>query len=347
MLVIDRWPSQAWIARVSALATQSSITSENRKAGHGLFVILAGKVDLARPDELGGRRRFLTYGPGGVIGEMAQLAGRPALVDGYAQGPVEALVIPPDRLRALVVAEAGLGERIMRALMLRRIGMIEKGTGGPVIVGRAENGDVLWLKRFLSGIGHPYEWLNPETDPQASALIERFHVDPGQLPIALCPGGGLLHSPSETELARFIGLVGPIDPDRLFDVAVVGAGPAGLAITVYAASEGLSVLVLDCRAYGGQAGASARELPRLPTGITGVALMTSAYSQAHKFGVESASPAQVIGLEPADDLALVLKPLDGEHVSARSVVIASGAQYRRRHRRRSVGFGQGSRRGGG
>jgi thioredoxin reductase (NADPH) len=303
------------------------------EAGHGLFVILAGKVDLARPDESGGRRRFLTYGPGGVIGEMAQLAGRPALVDGYAQGPVEALVIPPDRVRALLVAEAELGERIMRALMLRRVGMIEKGTGGPVIVGRAENGDVLRLKRFLSGNGHPYEWLSPETDPEANALIERFHVDPGQLPVVLCPGGELLHNPSETELARCIGLVGPIDPDRVFDVAVVGAGPAGLATTVYAASEGLSVLVLDCRAFGGQAGASARIENYLgfPTGITGMALMTRAYSQAHKFGVETAIPAQVIGLEPADDLseALVLKLLDGERVSARSVVIASGAQYRR------------------
>jgi thioredoxin reductase (NADPH) len=120
---------------------------------------------------------------------MAQLAGRPALVDGYAQGPVEALVIPPDRVRALLVAEADLGERIMRALMLRRVGMIEKGTGGPVIVGRAENGDVLRLKRFLLGNGHPYEWLNPETDPEANVLIERFHVDPGQLPVVLCPGG--------------------------------------------------------------------------------------------------------------------------------------------------------------
>jgi thioredoxin reductase (NADPH) len=265
---------------------------------------------------------------------MAQLAGRPALLDGTAQGPVEALLIPPDRLRALLVAEAELGERIMRALMLRRVGMIEKGTGGPVIVGRAESGDVLRLKRFLAGNGHPYEWLNPETDPEAKALIERFHVDPGQLPIVLCPGGELLHNPSETELARRIGLVGPIDPDRVYDVAVVGAGPAGLAATVYAASEGLSVLVLDCRSFGGQAGASARIENYLgfPTGITGMALMTRAYSQAHKFGVETAIPAEVTGLQPSegrDDGQIVLKLSDDERVRARSVVIASGAQYRR------------------
>ena len=304
------------------------------EAGHGLFVILSGQVDLARHDETGGRRRFITTGPGGVIGEMAQLAGRPALLDGYAQGPVEALLIPPDRLRALLVGEAELGERIMRALILRRVGMIEKGTGGPIIVGRAENGDVLRLKRFLSRNGHPYEWLNPETDPEAKALIERFHVDPGQLPVVLCPGGELLHNPSETELARRIGLIGPIDPERVYDVAVVGAGPAGLATTVYAASEGLSVLVLDCRAFGGQAGASARIENYLgfPTGITGMALMARAYSQAHKFGVETAIPTEAKGLETSGDREegrVVLKLAGDERVTARSVVIASGALYRR------------------
>src|SRR4029077_9324985 len=136
----------------------------------------------------------------------------------------------------------------------------------------------------------------------------------------------------EDELARCIGLVGPIDPDRLYDVAVVGAGPAGVAAALYAASRGLSAIALDYRGFGGQAGASARIENYLgfPTGITGMALMTRAYSQAHKFGVETAIPAQVIGLEPADDLseAPVLKLLDGGRVSACSVVIASGAQYR-------------------
>jgi thioredoxin reductase (NADPH) len=304
------------------------------EAGHGLFVILAGKVDLAQRDESGGRRRFLTSGPGGVIGEMAQLAGRPVLLDAYAQGPVEALVIPPDRLRALLIAEAELGERIMHALIVRRVGMIEKGTGGPVIVGNPENGDVLRLEGFLTRNGHPSQRLNPETDPEAKALIERFQVHPGDLPIVLCPGGELLRNPSETELARCIGLVGPIDPDRVYDVAVIGAGPAGLATAVYAASEGLSVLVLDCRGFGGQAGASARieNYMGFPTGITGMALMARAYSQAHKFGVETAIPAEVTGLRALgdrDEGRVVLKLSGDEHVNARSVVIASGARYRR------------------
>ena len=144
------------------------------------------------------------------MGELAQLAGRPALVDAHAQGPVEALIIPPDQLRALLIAEAELGERIMRALILRRVGLIETGAGGPVIVGRAENGDVLRLEGFLRRNGHPHQRLDPETDPEAKALIERFHVDPGQLPIVLCPGGQLLRNP-ERDRARPLHRAGGAD----------------------------------------------------------------------------------------------------------------------------------------
>jgi thioredoxin reductase (NADPH) len=302
--------------------------------GRGLTIILAGKVDVTRRDPSGRREPIVTHGPGNFMGELAQLAGRPVLVDTYAQGPVEALTILPDRLRALLVAEAELGERIMRALILRRMGLLETGAGGPVIVGRAENGDVLRLEGFLRRNGHPRHRLDPETDPAAKALIERFHVDPGQLPIVLCPNGQLLRNPSETDLARCIGLVGPIDPDHVYDVAIVGAGPAGLATAVYAASEGLSVLVLDCRAFGGQAGASARIENYLgfPTGITGMALMARAYNQAQKFGVEMAIPDEVTSLQASadpDERRFALKLSNNERVSARSVVIASGARYRR------------------
>ena len=290
--------------------------------GHGLTIILDGKVDITQHDESGPRRLIVTQNRGEFIGELAQLAGQPALVDVYAQGPVEALIIPPERLRALLVAEADLGERIMRALILRRVGLLETGAGGPVIIGRAEDGDVLRLEGFLSRNGHPHQRLNPATDLEAKALIERFHVDPGELPIVLCPGGQLLRNPSENELARCIGLVGPIDPDHLYDAAVVGAGPAGLATAVYAASEGLSVLVLDRRSFGGQAGASARIENYLgfPTGISGMALMARAYNQAQKFGVEMAIPDEVkrleIGSNP-DNGKFVLTLSDNERVSAR------------------------------
>jgi thioredoxin reductase (NADPH) len=304
------------------------------ETGHGLSIILAGKVEVTRHKDAGGGEVIVTYGAGAFMGELAQLAGRPFLVDAYAQEPVEALIISPNRVRALLIAEAELGERIMRALILRRVGLLETGVGGPVIVGRPENSDVLRLEGFLSRNGHPRQRLNPETDPEANALIERFHVDPSQLPIVLCPGGQLLRNPSESELARCLGLVGSIDQDHVYDVAVVGAGPAGLAAAVYAASEGLSVLVLDRYAFGGQAGASARIENYLgfPTGITGMALMGRAYSQAQKFGVEMAIPDEVVGLEAPEDSVnghLRLRLSDDERVSSRSVVIASGARYRR------------------
>jgi thioredoxin reductase (NADPH) len=267
------------------------------------------------------------------MGGLAQLSGRPFLVDAYARGRVEALIIPPERLRALLVEEAELGERIMRALILRRVNLIQTGVSGPVIVGYPEDGDVLRLEGFLTRNGHPHLRLNPDTDPEARALIERFRIDPGQLPIVWSPGGHLLYNPTENELGRAIGLVGALDPKHTFDVAVVGAGPAGLAAAVYAASEGLSVLVLDRHAFGGQAGASTRIENYLgfPTGITGLALMGRAYSQAQKFGVEMAIPDQVDMVEAApvrDGAGFVMTLSNAERVSARSVVIASGARYR-------------------
>lgn len=300
--------------------------------GHGMTLILSGDVKVTRRDDDGQSQLIVTHRPGGFMGELAQLSGRPSLVDAHAVGPVEALLIPPERLRALLVAEAELGERIMRALILRRVGLLETGAGGPVIVGPAGNSDVLRLEGFLTRNGHPNHRLDPAVDAEARALIERFHIAPGQLPIVLCPSGQVLRNPGERELARCIGLVGPIDPNHVYDVTVVGAGPAGLATAVYAASEGLSVLVLDCRAFGGQAGASARIENYLgfPTGITGMALMARAYNQAQKFGVEMAIPDEVVALAPNGghgELRLSLG--GGDEARTRSVVIASGARYRR------------------
>jgi thioredoxin reductase (NADPH) len=302
--------------------------------GHGLSIVLSGEVDVTQHERSGHGALIVTHGPGAFLGELAQLAGRPSLVDARARGPVQALIISPDRLRALLIAEAELGERIMRALILRRVGLLETGAGGPVIIGRAESGDVLRLENFLRRNGHPHQTLNAVTDPEAKALIERFHVDPGQLPIVLCPSGQLLRNPGEDELARCIGLVGPIDPDRIYDVVIIGAGPAGLAAAVYAGSEGLSALVLDCRAFGGQAGASARIENYLgfPTGISGIALMARAYNQAQKFGVEMAIPDEATSLQmPADSKPgpFVLNLFNNERARARSVVIASGVRYRR------------------
>jgi thioredoxin reductase (NADPH) len=234
----------------------------------------------------------------------------------------------------VLVAEAELGERIMRALILRRVALLESGSGGPVIIGHRASGDVLRLMGFLDRNGHPHQDLDPDTDDDAQVLLDRFHIDAGELPIVLCPDGQLLRNPSEGQLARCLGMVGPIDPSRVYDVAIVGAGPAGLAAAVYAASEGLSVLMFDSRAFGGQAGASARIENYLgfPTGIRGMALMARAYNQAHKFGAETAIPDTVLRLtdgcpQAGGRYSLTLD--GGEVASAKSVVIASGARYRR------------------
>jgi thioredoxin reductase (NADPH) len=295
----------------------------------GLQLIMSGKLEVTQQDRSSDARPIVTHERGNFTGELAQLSGRPALVDAVALTDVEAVAIPPNRLRALLIAEADLGERIMRALILRRVGLIEAGAG-PIIVGDEADADVLRLINFLRRNGHPYRQLDPQADSCARTLVERFEVTPEELPIVLCPGGQLLRNPTEDQLARCVGLVGPIDANRLYDVVVIGAGPAGLATAVYASSEGLSVLAIDCRSFGGQAGASARIENYLgfPTGISGMALMGRAFSQAQKFGVEVAIPDEAIKLECGNDPCHVLLAT-GERVQARAVVLATGARYRR------------------
>ncbi len=297
--------------------------------GRGLAVVLSGGVDVSHRQGAD-HVPIVVHGPGNFVGELAQLSGRPALVDAVAIDETEVLEIPPDRLRALLAAEAVIGERIMRALILRRVGLIEQGAGGPVIVGASGDADVLRLENFLTRNGHPHSHLDPVADSCGRTLVERFNVAPEELPIVLCPGGQMLRNPSEAALGRCIGLVRAIDPDKIFDVAIIGAGPAGLATAVYAGSEGLSAIVVDCRAFGGQAGASARIENYLgfPTGISGIALMARAFNQAQKFGVEMAIPDEALRLEgEAGDYRLRLA--EDETVRARAVVIATGARYRR------------------
>jgi thioredoxin reductase (NADPH) len=323
------------IARLERFGERATFSAGQRmvstgEISPGLFVIHSGDVEVSQRGPEGDAQLITTHGAGHFMGELAQLSNRPSLVDAHAQSAVEALIIPSRRLRDVLVENADLGERIMRALILRRVGLLETGTGGPIVVGRSGQADMLRLENFLERNGHPHQHLDPAADSCARTLIERFHIQPNELPIVLCPNGQLLRNPTEGELARCIGLVRPIDPDRLYDVAIVGAGPAGLAAAVYAGSEGLCTIVLDCRAFGGQAGASSRieNYMGFPTGISGMALMARAFNQAQKFGVEMAIPDEISRLNSAPH-GFTFDLANGETLKTRAVVIASGALYRK------------------
>ena len=308
--------------------TKDALVLRAGEPAEGLLLILSGEVSMA-PHEAHSRA-IVTHGPGNFLGELAQLSGRPALVDGTALSDVEAVLVPPPQLRDVMVQEAELGERIMRALILRRVGLLEQNVGGPLILGRPDSRDVLRLEGFLRRNGHPFHSLDPDKDACAQTLMRQYHLTALDLPVVFCLDGQPLHNPTENQLARCIGLARAIDATKVYDVAVVGAGPAGLAAAVYAASEGLSTIVIDCRAFGGQAGASARIENYLgfPTGITGMALMARAYNQAQKFGAEMAIPEEVVRLEAKDD-HFMLNLKSAQNAKARTVVIASGAEYRR------------------
>ena len=305
---------------------------ETGKPGLGMFVVLSGHVAITQRDGLGHVAPVIDQGPGQFLAEIGQLSGRVSLVDGAAEGEVETLLIPPDRLRALLVAEADLGERIMRALILRRVNLIQAGAGGPVLIGPSNSRGVIRLQGFLTRNGIPHHLLDPAADHDAAELIARYSPSPTDWPLVVAPDGNVLRNPGESELARATGMVRALAKDRVYDVAVVGSGPAGLSTAVYAASEGLAVAVCDARAFGGQAGASARIENYLgfPTGISGLALTARAYNQAQKFGADMMIPVSVLSLDCSRTDGVFGLTLDGGDVlRARSIVIASGARYRR------------------
>src|SRR5450631_784375 len=305
---------------------------ETGKPGPGMFVILSGHVAITQRDGLGHVTPVIDQGPGQFLAEIGQLSGRVALVDGHAEGDVETLLIPPERLRALLVAEADLGERIMRALILRRVSLIRGGAGGPVLIGPSNSRGVIRLQGFLTRNGYPHHLLDPASDHDADELIARYSPASTDWPLAVIADGTVYRNPGESELARALGMIGGPAGNKIYDTAIVGCGPAGLATAVYAASEGLSVVVLDARAFGGQAGASARIENYLgfPTGISGQALAGRAFTQAQKFGADIMIPIGVKALDCARTDGAFALTLDGsEALRARSIVVASGARYRR------------------
>src|ERR1700712_5785755 len=175
---------------------------ETGKPGPGMFVILSGHVTIPQRDGLGHVTPVIDHGPGQFIAELGQLSGRVALVDGHAEGDVEKLLIPPERLRALLMAEADLGERIMRALILRRVSLIQGGAGGPVLIGPPNSAGVIRLQGFLTRNGYPHHLLDPERDHDAADLVARYTPTPQDLPLVVTPDGTVLRNPKEAGLAR-------------------------------------------------------------------------------------------------------------------------------------------------
>ena len=302
---------------------------ESGKPTSGLHVIVSGEMHMTGRDGHGHDLAIVEYKAGQFAGEITQLSGGRSWVDGTAIGDVEALVLDADHLRKLVIAEAVLGEKLMRALILRRMALLESGAGGPVIVGSKRSAEVLGLRNFMRRNSVPHMFLDPDDDADAREIASHYAKE--DLPLALCPDGSVLRRPSENDIARCVGM---LDGPRAlrYDIAIVGAGPAGLSTAVYAASEGLSVAVIDAKAFGGQAGASARIENYLgfPTGISGQALTGRAFVQAQKFGVRMIIPAEVRNCgqdERGGDFTLELA--SGDTIRSRTVVVATGARYRR------------------
>src|SRR5882757_5350492 len=194
---------------------------ETGKPGPGTFIILSGHVAITQRDGLGHVTPVIDQGPGQFLAEIGQLSGRVALVDGHAEGDVETLLIPPDRLRALLVAEADLGERIMRALILRRVSLIQGGVGGPVLIGPSNSIGVVRLQGFLTRNGYPHHLLDPAKDNDAGELIARYSPSSTDWPLAVAPDGSVLRNPTESELARAMGMVRELVKGKVYDVAVV------------------------------------------------------------------------------------------------------------------------------
>ncbi|MDR3463723.1 MAG: FAD-dependent oxidoreductase [Beijerinckiaceae bacterium] len=295
------------------------------------WLVLDGAIEVVRRDGLSRETLITTLGAGQFTGEVNQLAGRPSIAAGRA-GPDGCVALPfhAAHLRALMVGSADVGEIVMRALILRRVALIDQGASGTILIGTPGSPDVVRLQTFLTRSGLANLVLDVHADDEGRALVERTGVVPEELPLVVCPTGTVLKRPTNEELAGCLGVIPDINPDTLYDVVIVGAGPAGLGAAVYAASEGLSVLVLDARAMGGQAGASARIENYLgfPTGISGQALAGRAFNQALKFGAEIAIPVAVERLDH-NNAQLTLECSGNRKVRARSIVIAAGARYRR------------------
>jgi thioredoxin reductase (NADPH) len=293
------------------------------------FVVVEGSIEIFEYDHRM-PRVFATLEPRQFTGELNQFNDREALVSGRTGSDSRIIRIPRTGFRQLVTGEPDIGEIILRAFVLRRVGLIRHSTGGTVLIGPGHIADTLRLERFLTRNGYPHRLLDTESDPAAGGFLDCFSLSPDELPVVIVAGEKVLRNPGSAELADALGLTEAMDPTHAWDVAIVGAGPAGLASAVYAASEGLDTIVIEGLAPGGQAGTSSKIENYLgfPTGISGQALAGRAQIQAQKFGAHLEISRNAVALD-CSGAPFRLTLDDGQVVKARSVVVATGARYRK------------------
>lgn len=325
--------TEAQIERVAAHGARRSVQAgevlyEQGTANVPFFVLLTAELEAVRPTELG-KRLIDLRGRGQFTGEINALSGRRSLLQIAVTKAGDVIELDRQGLLMVVQTDAEIGELIMRAFILRRMGLITSGTGDVVLIGSTHSAGTLRLKEFLMRNGHPYSYVDLERDAEVEQLMTTFSIAVHDVPVVICRGKTVLRNPSNREVAECLGFNESIDERHVRDLVVIGAGPSGLASAVYGASEGLDVLVIETNAPGGQAGSSSRIENYLgfPTGVSGQELAGRAFTQAEKFGAE-------LLIDRVSRLNCERQPYSvslesGANVPARTIVIASGAQYRR------------------
>jgi thioredoxin reductase (NADPH) len=326
--------TEAQIARVARMGTERALSVGELLFEEGdrdvpMLVVLEGRVEIVHPR--GTEEDPITvHTRGEFTGEVNQLADRPSLVRGRAQTAGRVLVVPRARMKALIQTDPELSEILLRAFILRRMALLSGHIGDALVLGSRHSAATLRLQEFLTRNGHPYRYVDVELDDNVQTLLDEFHVGVADVPVLICRGERVLKNPSNAAVADCLGFNATTEAGTLHDLVVVGAGPAGLAAAVYAASEGLDVLVLETSSPGGQAGSSSKIENYLgfPTGISGQALAQRALTQAEKFGARVVIARSAVRLR-CDELPYRIDTADGGCVRARAIVIATGAEYRR------------------
>jgi len=343
---MSSWPPSALDARTQAFPVLSGsqirrIRSESKvrqvRVGEVLFepgdrnvpffVLLSGAMEIVQPSP-SGEREIVGHGPGEFTGEITMISGQQCLVRGRVTEPGEFLELSGEGLRSLVARDAELSEIFMRAFILRRLALINRGQGNVILMGSRHSAQTLRLREFLSRNGHPYNFIDLDTDKTSQDLLDRFNISLSEIPVVICNGSSVLRNPTPQKVADCLGLNASVDISQVRDVVIVGAGPSGLAAAVYAASEGLDALVIESEAPGGQAGSSSKIENYLgfPTGVSGQELASRAITQAQKFGAKMMVGHSVTRLDCSQQPYKVYLD-DGDAIATRAIIISTGAQY--------------------